>query len=375
MAAAKNKKRSRSASSKAEGDLTAEDLAEKISLLDKSMPILESHSLLPDYFATTKPSKGGEPNTYQLRPLSNWDGVRSSPASRQDLITDYSFQFSKWIKYLEYGFNVLLYGVGSKIELLNSFFDWLNEYPTNRVKVFAFHPSFSVRKLLAKVQELVAKDTNTPVKQNASLTDMLTETLLSLDNCLEEHPHYSITILLNSLDAQNFKTEDAQAKISKLVAHRAVRLVATADNVNLARLWSLSILDQFNFVSFAVPTYEPYTLELSYMKDSLRFFTKHSADSALQGLKHVIMSMTTCQQQVLSKFVWICREQGKTQVGVKELLQACKSDFICTTEKQLMDYLMEARDHQVLSEKRTPRGERILSLLYPLDALGQILIC
>jgi hypothetical protein len=60
---------------------------------------------------------------------------------------------------------------------------------------------------------------------------------------------------------------------------------------------------------------------------------------------------------------------------MKELLQLCRREFILTNEKQLMDYLLESRDHQVLAEKRTQRGERTLVLLYPLEALGQILHC
>lgn len=372
MAANTRKKRSRSASSKPEGDLTVEDLAEQVESLPKQKRILES-SALPDYFANSKPHRSFEAPLYNLKPLRNWDGVRSSPAQYKSLVHEHSLQFGKWAKYLEYGFNVLLYGVGSKIELLNSFFLHLQEYPTYRVKAFAYHPSFSVRKLLAKLQTIIAKEFEHSCNQDASLTDMLSATIEGLDYCFKNDQNFSITILIHSLDAPNLKTEDAQQKISKLASHPCIRLVASADHVHLARLWSLSVLAQFNFVSFAVPTYEPYSLETSFSKESLRFFSKHSADSALQGLKHVIQSMTTTQHLVLKALVEICQEQAKTQVSVKELFQSCKNDFIVTTEKQLMDYLLESRDHQVLAEKRTQRGERTLVLLYPLEALGQIL--
>jgi hypothetical protein len=145
-----------------------------------------------------------------------------------------------------------------------------------------------VRKLLAKLQGLIGKDSDYDCSQNASLTDMLDATLKGLDFCREEDSNYSITILLNSLDAANLKSDDSQQKLSKLASHPCIRLVATADHVHLARLWSLSVLSQYNFVSFAVPTYVPYSQETSYSKDSLRFFSKHSNDSALQGLQHVI---------------------------------------------------------------------------------------
>jgi hypothetical protein len=138
MVTFKRTKRSRSASSKLEGDLTVEDLAEHVDSLSKSKSILESGAL-PDFFANSKPSRSNEAPRYTLKPLRTWDGVRSSPVE----LNEYVRLFPKWQKYLEYGFNILLYGVGSKIELLNYFSQSLVEYPSHRVKVMAYHPSFS----------------------------------------------------------------------------------------------------------------------------------------------------------------------------------------------------------------------------------------
>lgn len=363
---ASNKSKTRSLSRHIESDVSVEDFAETIIGLPLDKPILES-TLLSDYFTVPKPSKHNEIPLYSLHPLRT--ELEYQRPTHEYLILEHTSQFCKWLKYLEYGFNVLIYGVGSKISLLDNFFDLLEMYPTHRIKVFAFNPNFSLRKLLSKMLTFLAIETKIEFDFSSSLTNMLTATLTALDICHDNDPFYSITILINSLDAPTLKSEDAQLKLSKLVNHDSIRLVASADHVNIARTWSLSVLSQYNFVSFATPTYEPYSSEISYSRDSLRIFSKTSADSALQGLKHVVMSMTTTQHQVLKEIVEICNDQEKIQVGVKELLQVCKSQFIVANEKQLMDYLMESLDHQVLIEKRTQRGERILTLQYPVKAL------
>lgn len=179
--------------------------------------------------------------------------------------------FEQWQLELDQGFNVCLYGYGSKRQLLVDFADFLYHAspPTNEKKalppkiviVNGYNPSLTLRDILAAIANLLlssSKAQSLPL-QPAPLLAALLNVLAAAP------PTQPLHILIHSLDAPALRKH--QAALSKLASHPSVHLIATADTPTFPLLWDISLRTAFRFLFHDTTTFDPYTAELDPVDD------------------------------------------------------------------------------------------------------------
>lgn len=177
-----------------------------------------------------------------------------------------SSSFEKWARELDEGFNLLLYGLGSKRSILNEFAKHVSRRGHVTV-VNAFHPSVTMRDMLASIARVPG------VQSTSSST-------LTLERVAEhfadsDSPH--LFIIVHSLDHAPKLTR----AISSLALSPHIHIAASIDRFNAPLLFSASQLAARKGSSFSsdramknvgyswlwhdLTTLAPYTSELAFV--------------------------------------------------------------------------------------------------------------
>lgn len=204
---------------------------------------LPSHLLLnhEDYFAQVK----------EYKDLHELDMTRLKQLHQRS--------FDQWIFELEEGFNVCLYGYGSKRKLVMEFAEHLYlqcEKPPKIVVVNGYAPGLTVRDVLASLASVVLpKSTKLPA-QPAALLDLLSKSIAA-----------AVTLIIHSLDHPNLRKAQSQAMLASLGSHPKIFLLASCDAPNFPLLWDISLSSQYNFLFHDTTTFDPYTAEIEVVHD------------------------------------------------------------------------------------------------------------
>ncbi|KAM0719414.1 hypothetical protein Q7P37_005319 [Cladosporium fusiforme] len=169
--------------------------------------------------------------------------------------------FDQWTFELEQGFNLCLYGYGSKRKLAMSFAEHMHqqaEKPPKILVVNGYTPGLTVRDVLTTVAyQTLPKNTKLPA-QPAAMLDLIAESL-------SERSSIRLTLIIHSLDHPNLRK--AQAILARLASNPSISLIATCDTPNFALLWDISLTRQFRFLYHDATTFEPYAVELDVVEE------------------------------------------------------------------------------------------------------------
>ncbi|GIZ47801.1 hypothetical protein CKM354_001088300 [Cercospora kikuchii] len=172
--------------------------------------------------------------------------------------------FDQWIFELEEGFNICLYGYGSKRKLAMDFAEHLygqSDKPPKIVIVNGYAPGLTIRDVLSNVASVVvAKGTKLPA-QPAAMLDAILSTLTTTP------PKASIKLIIHSLDHANLRKAATQGLLARLAAHPSISLIATCDNPNFPLMWDIALSSQYNFLHHDATTFSPYTAEIEVVED------------------------------------------------------------------------------------------------------------
>ncbi|VUZ42237.1 unnamed protein product [Hymenolepis diminuta] len=193
--------------------------------------------------------------------------------------------------HLESGFNVILYGVGSKIRLLQKFrADYLKGYDS--LSVAGYSSSISIRKILNTIVEDILGLEKVPLNAATRLYTIIE--CFSRDSAAES-PLY---LLINCIDGLNLRSAIAQSVLAQLASVPHIHLLATMDNPNLPILWSQTEVSQFNWVWEECTTLLPYKEEASFANSRLLQRVLRDCNESgksgdpLSGLCHIWASIT-----------------------------------------------------------------------------------
>jgi origin recognition complex subunit 2 len=193
--------------------------------------------------------------------------------------------FGQWIFELSQGFNLLLYGYGSKRKLLLSFAEKIYTRPGSVVIVNGYLPGINVKDVLGTVATALL-GANHNVKLGASPNDML-DNLLSL---LDEPSAQKIAVVFHNLDGEALRQERSQAVIARLAVHPKINLVASIDHIRAPLLWDAARVSQFNFLWHDATTFEPYTAEIP-ADEALSLVDGTGRVGGTKGIKYVLASL------------------------------------------------------------------------------------
>jgi origin recognition complex subunit 2 len=182
--------------------------------------------------------------------------------------------FPQWLYELNEGFNICLYGYGSKRQLVLDFAEYASNPPSQHLDsksaaatngdlnrkiiiVNGYTPSLTPRVLLSTLTTTLSQ-TYRPASTVASF-------LATLNHA--EHEQNTLLLLVNSIDAQSLRRPSTQSLLATLASHPRISILATADHPNFPLLWDSSTRGTFNFLFHDTTTFQPYVVEADPVDD------------------------------------------------------------------------------------------------------------
>lgn len=271
-------------------------------------------------------------------------------------------QFNRWLLLLQEGFNILLYGFGSKINIMRDFQEsCLKDQPV--IVVNGFFPSLTIKNILDAIGNVIElKDNLTNIQDSC---DQIAEELEGLED-------FDLYLLIHNIEGDMLKNNKTQQILSKLAAVKNIHLVATIDHISAPLIWDNFKLSNFNFLWFDTTSFEPYVQE-SLFNESL--LSQHSKSIALSSLKNVFTSLTSNSKGIYLKLVNYQLQHGeKAHYGgllFKDLYALCRDAFLVSSDLALRSQLTEFIDHKMVKLKRNIDGSECLVVPSSRDVLQQ----
>ncbi|KAJ8866725.1 hypothetical protein PR048_032586 [Dryococelus australis] len=271
-----------------------------------------------------------------------------------NLSLDHCGNFSKWmICVLEEGFSVMLYGVGSKRNLLLEFQEMYLSQETVLV-VNGFFPSLTIKEILDSiVKDVLDWDwSGTPV-----------ECLSLIEKEFQSDEELSLYLIIHNLDGPALRTHKIQDILARLAAVRNIYLLASVDHINAPLIWDQRKLSAFNFRWWDATTLLPYMAETSFETSLLG---QQTGSLALSSLRNVFRSLTNNAKEI---FLLVVKHQltnksnaSYTGFAFRDLYRACREDLLVSSDLALRAQLSEFLDHHLVKSRRGIDGTEILTI-------------
>ncbi|KAK6204270.1 origin recognition complex subunit 2-domain-containing protein [Scheffersomyces amazonensis] len=310
--------------------------------------------------------------------------------------------YHQWCFELSQGFNILFYGVGSKITLINDFVqnyfgNWYSEcFESEIPTVFVingFNPSLSFK---AAVHKIVSIFTDDESSMHSKIPKHVSETVPFLINYLSEKRSKisssssikpKLILVIHNIDGKAFRDEKTQNLLSQLCAVPEIWTITSVDNINSPLLWDSFKLKNYNFIWHDLTTYASYSIESSFGDVlSMGRTKKLSGDS---GTKYVLSSLTSNHRNLyrilLEKQIEILDGtaatdatrnglKGNTRLGVdmKQLYEDCVEQFITSDEINFRTLLGEYVEHKMCKLVKDEAGVEIVFVPFRYDEMQKI---
>ncbi|NXA69775.1 ORC2 protein, partial [Mohoua ochrocephala] len=278
-------------------------------------------------------------------------------AEIRDLNQQHESLFSKWMLQLHLGFNIVLYGLGSKRDLLEKFRTSLLQDSVHLV-VNGYFPSITVRSILNSITEEVLDHIGTfrsPLDQLEFIIKRFKE-----DSSLE------LYVLIHNLDSQMLRGERSQQILAQLSSLPSIYLIASIDHINAPLMWDQAKLSLYNWLWYETTTFSPYVEETSYENSLL---VQQSGSLALSSLMHVLHSLTLNARGIFRLLAQhqLDKRDSPSYPGMsfQDFYQQCREAFLVNSDLTLRAQLTEFRDHKLIRTKRGADG--VEYLLIPVD--------
>ncbi|RAL02104.1 origin recognition complex subunit 2 [Aspergillus ibericus CBS 121593] len=303
--------------------------------------------------------------------------------------------FPQWDFEFDQGFNICLYGYGSKRRLLQEFADWLyhrHSSASRSVVVANGHtPNISIRSIFATIVTAVL-GADIPSKMGSQPQEVLELLQSVLKSRTSQKP---ITVLINSIDAPSLRRAANQALLARLAATPKIHLLATADTPNLLLMWDLSLRDQFNFVFHDCTTFAPFDTEFDVVEEvSSLLGRKGRRVGGKEGVEFVLKSLPenarNLYRLLLTELLSMADEghlsdddgegghgadNSREEAGIefRLLYQKAAEEFIASSEMMFRTLLKEFHDHQMITSRMDTSGTEILGVPLARDEMEGVL--
>lgn len=299
--------------------------------------------------------------------------------------------FPQWVFEFDQGFNICLYGYGSKRRLLQSFADWVyrqhSSSPPSIVVVNGHTTNISIRSIFATIATAVL-GADLPSKLGSQPVEVLELLQSVLKSRSSQGP---ITVLINSIDAPPLRRAVNQALLARLAATPMIRLLVTADTPNFLLMWDINLRDQYNFVFHDCTTFGPFDAEFDIVEEVHGILgRKGRRVGGKEGVGFVLKSLPENAQNLyrllLTELISTMDEghvsddeldgggdrQGtgpdgdgaKDEIGIefRMLYQKATEEFIASSEMMFRTLLKEFHDHQMITSRMDSSGMEILGV-------------
>lgn len=316
---------------------------------------------------------------------------------KEYLFTLHHRSFPQWYFEFEEGFNICLFGYGSKRKLVDRFADWLyhRSTPTNPpaiIIVNGYTPGISIRTIFATIVTAIMGE-DAPSKLGAQPTEVLE----LLQSALKSRPadEEPVTVLINSVDAPPLRRAANQALLARLAATPRIRLLLTADTPNFPVMWDISLRDQFNLVFHDTTTFSLFAIETDVVEEVHALLgRKGRRAGGKEGVGFVLKSLPenarNLYRLLLTELITIMEDghqsddegggEGNSGKAGEEhgiefrlLYQKATEEFIASSEMMFRTLLKEFHDHQMITSRMDPSGMEILRVPLSRDEMEGVL--
>ncbi|XP_060076321.1 origin recognition complex subunit 2-like [Ylistrum balloti] len=276
----------------------------------------------------------------------------------EKMYQEHKEKFPTWMFQLSQGFNILLYGLGSKRKLLEDFRK-THLCDLSHLVVNGYFPSLTVKHILNSITyEILDYDGSFkgPLDQVACIRKEM-----------EQQGFQDFFLIVHNIDGTMLRGEKTQNILSLLSQIPGFHILASIDHINAPLLWDQGKCCRYNWLWYDVTTYLPYTDETSYENSLL---VQQSGGLALSSMTHVMKSLTSNAKSIfflLAKHQ-LSNKDNSTYMGlsIQDLYQQCREAFLVNSDLTLQAQLIEFRDHKLIKSKKSFDG--IEHLMIPIDS-------
>ncbi|CAH0557436.1 unnamed protein product [Brassicogethes aeneus] len=329
-----------------------------------------------EYFASTGKNKTSN-NTldkldtprlpqYELQKiLSNMKLSKEHDKAVNRLLERNNSQFDKWLYILNENFSILVYGLGSKRNVLQNFQNtYLKNLPV--IVVNGFFPTLSIKNVLDGIIVDMLE-----LKENPG---NLYEACDLIEEEFKKIPETHLYLIVHNIEGDMICNGKAQNVLSRLAAVRNIHLIASIDHINGPLIWDHSKLSKFNYIWWDVTSFLPYIEETSFERSMM---VQKTGSLALSSLKNVFLSLTTNSKSIYLIIAKHQLENAKNQyyqgLAFKDLYMSCRESFIVSSDLALRAQLTEFVDHKMVKLKRSYDGAEYLQIPLPNALLQKFL--
>lgn len=141
----------------------------------------------------------------------------------RDLQSHYETFFPKWMFALKEGFNILLHGLGSKRNILETLHRSVLAHE-NVLVVNGYFPSLSIKDIL--------DDIVTGLLETICKSKNVHEIVDAIEEEMRLTPEYHIFLIVHNLDGSMLRNDVAQNVLSRLAHITNIHLIASIDHIN-----------------------------------------------------------------------------------------------------------------------------------------------
>lgn len=266
--------------------------------------------------------------------------------------------FDKWDFILKQNYNLLLYGAGSKREIIGKFVErFLDVSPV--IVVNGFFPDVTGREIVDKI---------------CSILKIKPETTDGIEKIEQKIRNYEMDIYLaiNNIDGIMLRNKKVQNMLSRLGKIEQIHVIASIDHINAPLIWDNRTSSEFNWVWFDSTTFINYAEETLYEGNLM---LQNSGKATLSSLRNVFAALTKNSRGIFLIMIKNQVESGnkKTGISFRELYEECRRELLISTDVALRSQLKEFVDHAILKQKKNADGEEQFMIMMETNILKQFL--
>lgn len=303
-----------------------------------------------------------------------------SCAQVDEIENEYKDDFDDWKFLLTTQNSLLLYGVGSKRRLVDSFAQDKLESEGDVLTIDGFDRDVRIETILDLLVnhfldgEEPRDEENSQVLGESGRFGVTVPSMIATHEIVQRATRIARSLavkqrqegrplyfVLHNIDGPCLQSRDIQEALAALVAHsaidntgvNAVRLVASIDHVNAsALLWDNRTSANFSWIYKEVHTYRPYVEELkvgAVQDERKRYRSKKRQADEMDDttLWNVLATLAPRHAEVVKILATLQSEDFKP-VDHSALLRNCKHKMTVTNDSTLRAYLTELVDHNIV---------------------------
>ena len=287
----------------------------------------------------------------------------------QSLYSEYRKFYPYWLFQMSAGYNILLYGLGSKRKLIE---DFRNKHLSNvcHLVVNGYFPGITVKHILSKLTSDLLEHSGT-FKSYTEQAQFVCQALHE-QSTKSESPN-EVFLVVHNIDGAMLRGEKIQTALSILAHSPHIHVIASIDHINAPLIWDQKKLGRFNWLWHDVTTYEPYREETSYENSLL---IQQSGTLVLSSLRHVMKSLTPNARgifELLAKYQLEHKEGNTEGISFHACYLKCREKFLVNSDLTLRAQLTEFHDHKLVRSHKGSDGVEYLHIPIDDTALAQFL--